>query len=906
MTFNILDHLDNLEITKQTRTQIVANCPVCDGGNLKISTKDGKWQCWDYPDDEAHKKAIRDAINPPVNPNAPDGDRPPKRRRPRPAPRPPAPPMPPAATSRWPIPTEKTIRPKGDRVWHYSDRQGNPLIRTRRIDDGTGKRTIWQEYWIGNTAWRKGGQVDDATKDPLKQAIAPFRYHELTKAAAAGELIFWVEGEPCADALAALGFHATTTIGGGGAYGSYGDYSQDFARARIVIVPDRDKNGLKYARAIAADHPDAQWLYPWPDLDWSEASLPRDKGLDIADWLAAGATPDDILGNLEPQRPDTTPRTPDPTPSATTSPDTLSLEDLRREIDRILDASDSEMEMEIPRLAAASDRTEQSIRRLIEATQREREERDRLDRDSLELRSLIDRASKPFDPHGILPDALARAFTTKAQSDRIDPIRLLQNLLPACGVILGGRVQVIAKKGHASQDDWIESPIFWTNDVSPPSSGKSAAQDAIFAPLYAMQDAEDARIEKCEAELEAIAQAWEAMKPQEKAENFESTANPKVFREEMIGNRRTYVLNEGEMEAILKRLADNPPNSGSCWVKDELAGLFSGLDQYKGSGKGNSRQLLLTAWNKPLAIRKEYSDRSGSLRLKGQTLNIAGGLQPKLAAKHFALVDDPDGLLSRFLPARPSLPDNFAEWSDVTVDIYGSIDHLYRQLRRVPNCVLTFSTGAGAIWRRQWERYRRGYLKYQESNPAFAFFLGKQCSYMPRLALWLHCVEWALGDNTTEFPTAIGTDTAERAANLSEFYCGQFLLVQAYSEETEGHPLTGQLFKIYKAAEAKGGQITVRECQRSILRRSNLKAAHVRERFEAICNTIPGCTFADGVLSVPISSSKAIDMIDKTAETPATPDVNPVDRVIDNDRQDRQMIDKSSEKRPKRRRGGSY
>lgn len=906
MSFDILDHLDNLEITKQTRTQIVANCPICGGGNLKISTKDGKWQCWDFPDDEAHKKAIRDAINPPINPNAPDGDRPPKRRRPRPAPRPPAPPFPPAA-SRWPIPTDKPIRPKGDRVWHYCDRQGNPLIRTRRTDDGTGKRNIWQEYWVQNTIWRTGGQVDDAAKDPLKRAIAPYRYHDLAKVAAAGELIFWCEGEPCADALAALGFHATTTIGGSGAYASYGDYSKDFANARIVIVPDRDRNGLKYAAAVANHHPDALWLYPWPDLPWDETSLPKDKGLDVADWLAAGATTEDIIGNLEPRRPDTAPKpAPAPTPSANEPLATLSLEALRTEIERILDASDSEMEMEIPRLAAASDRTEQSIRRLIEATQREREERDRLDRDSLELRSLIDRASKPFNPHGILPDALARAFTTKAQSDRIDPIRLLQNLLPACGVILGGRVSIIVKKGQTAQDNWFEAPIFWTKDVSPPSSGKSAAQDAIFAPLYAMQDAEDARIEKCEAELEAIAQTWEAMKPQEKAENFESTANPKVFREEVIGNRRTFLVNEGEMEAILRRLADNPPDSGSCWVKDELAGLFSGLDQYKGAGKGNSRQLLLTAWNKPLSVRKEYSDRTACIRLKGQTLNIAGGLQPKLAEKYFAQFDDPDGLLSRFLPARPSLPDDFATWSDVTVNIYGQVDYLYRQLRRVPNCVLEFGTGAGAILRRQWQRYRRGYLKYHDSNPAFAFFLGKQCSYFPRLALWLHCIEWALGDNTTEFPITISAATAERAADLSEFYCGQFLLVQAYSEETEGHPLTGQLFKIYKAAEAKGGRLSVRDCQQS-LRRLGLKAPQIRERFAAIAEAIPGCRVEDGVLVLPLE--KAINMINTSPESPAPSAVDPVDRAINNDQHDQhdqQPPADASEKRRKRKRSGSY
>ena len=71
MTFNILDWRDRLEVVKETQSQITAKCPVCEGTNLKIDTKSGKWQCWDHPDDAAHKKAIRDAINPPTKP----GDR---------------------------------------------------------------------------------------------------------------------------------------------------------------------------------------------------------------------------------------------------------------------------------------------------------------------------------------------------------------------------------------------------------------------------------------------------------------------------------------------------------------------------------------------------------------------------------------------------------------------------------------------------------------------------------------------------------------------------------------------------------------------------------------------------------------------------------------------------------------
>jgi hypothetical protein len=877
MSFDILQHRDSLTIAKETRTQLVCECPACNGTNLKIDLKTGKWQCWDYPDDEPHKKEIRDLISPPTKSG---GDR--KLFGLIPLPRKP---------SRWAMPQGKPVRPKQSRSWEYYDRQGKPLIRTRREDDGKGNgsksRRIWQEYWYYG-AWVKPERLTDEEKKDYQRRVALYRWDRAQKAIERGELVFWVEGEPCVNALEALGLVATTAIGGSSGYTGYGDYSQDFGTGEgVVIVPDRDQVGVKHADLIAADHPQAQWLYPWPDTDWT--TIPKDAGLDIADWIAAGATKEQIIGLIESRRDLVFTKSTKPAPKPEPEP-VLSPEQLREAIDRLVERSILDTEIEIPVLAAASGRSEQSVRRLVEARIAELAERQRLADDSLELKRLIEQSSKQFDPTGILPDAIARAMLTKSTSDRVDPIRLLQNLLPACGVLLGGRVAVVVKQGESEHDSWLEAPIFWTMDVSSPSSGKSAAQDAIFAPLEAMQSSEDDRVERAEAELAMIREQWEAMGKEERAQNANSTANPKIFEQEVLGTRRTFLLNEGEMEAMMRRLADNPHESGACWVKDELSGLFAGLDQYKGQGKGNSKQLLLTAWNKPLKIRKEYSDGKKSLRLKGQTLNIAGGIQPKLAEKHFAQFDDPDGLLSRILPARPALPANFATWSDVTVSIYGTIDALYRQLKRVPHGLVHFSPEADTIKRQQWERYRRGYQRYEVANPAFAFFLGKMCSYFPRLALWLHCVEWACeSGDIRPWSERISAATAARAVQLADFYIGQFLLVQAHAEpeDQQAQTLTGELFRIYDAARKRGGQLSAREATQTVLRRQamkGLKKPQVLERFEAIAAAIPGCKVENDALIISVSS-EAINAINGIAEPPTPQAIDPVDRRSTNDQQ---------------------
>lgn len=100
MTFEILDHLNELKIEKELATEYRCECPVCGGNNLTISKDTGAYQCWSG----CAIADIREAVAP-LNP-------------------------------------PKSIRPKSDRTWVYTDREGNPLIRTRRIDDGEGNRKI--------------------------------------------------------------------------------------------------------------------------------------------------------------------------------------------------------------------------------------------------------------------------------------------------------------------------------------------------------------------------------------------------------------------------------------------------------------------------------------------------------------------------------------------------------------------------------------------------------------------------------------------------------------------------------------------------------------------------------------------------------------------------------------------
>lgn len=193
-----------------------------------------------------------------------------------------------------PATPKKAIRAKSRKEYFYPDRNGEPLIKVVRIDDGNGKKSFPQYHWNGQR-WLKG------VPDEIQKRVPIYRYQQVRKAITSGRTVFMVEGEGCADALALIGICATTTLGGSGKYKSYGSYQEDLAGADLVLCPDRDEPGVKHMEAIASDFPDAQWLYAPPnDFYWQR--LPKSQGLDVSDWLSSGATAEDIRAAVTKQK----------------------------------------------------------------------------------------------------------------------------------------------------------------------------------------------------------------------------------------------------------------------------------------------------------------------------------------------------------------------------------------------------------------------------------------------------------------------------------------------------------------------------------------------------------------------------------------------------------------------------
>lgn len=190
----------------------------------------------------------------------------------------------------------KKVRPKLEQrqYFEYPDRDGNPLIRVVRQKGA--EIEFYQEYWIDGQ-WLSAGKVDDAIKAKMRASVPVYRYHEVRAAVDRDDPVFFVEGESAADALWDIGIAATTSIGGSKGYRHWGSYKEDLQDAKLILCPDRDKEGLAYIDEVAKDFPSHQTYRVFRTSPIWEF-LPDAGGLDVADEISAGATAETILGGI--------------------------------------------------------------------------------------------------------------------------------------------------------------------------------------------------------------------------------------------------------------------------------------------------------------------------------------------------------------------------------------------------------------------------------------------------------------------------------------------------------------------------------------------------------------------------------------------------------------------------------
>ena len=244
----------------------------------------------------------------------------------------------------------------------------------------------------------------------------------------------------------------------------------------------------------------------------------------------------------------------------------------------------------------------------------------------------------PAFPLRVLPPAVARlAFDGEGAIGCPADFIAVSALGLASGAI--GRSASLLLKAH-----YFASASLYVAIVDPPGGGKTPALNLAAEPIRGI-GAQFAR------DFKAAMEQWKK----------DCRAAGKGGEKPPAPMMRHFDIADTTTERLIGLLADNP--RGLVMVRDELASLFAGMDQYR-SGKGADRQFYCGVWSGATQQR----DRIGkfqpeSSRVDHPFLSIVGGMTPDLLGTIADAQGRADGLQDRFLFCYPE-PRPVPDWSD--------------------------------------------------------------------------------------------------------------------------------------------------------------------------------------------------------------------------------------------------
>lgn len=690
--------------------------------------------------------------------------------------------------------TAKTAQPQATRHWVYCDAAGDPLIRVNRTDDGNGNKRIWQECQVDGIWTTK---APAKIKAQAKAAVMPYRYLDALKASAEGQRVFWVEGEKCADALWELGLAATTSIGGSDGYSRYGDCSELFQGVDLVICPDRDQSGIKYANAIATDYPQAQWLYAFPDSpEWD--NLPKSGGLDIVDWIASGADKATIEAAVVTRRVIESPA--NNVVSMRNKTPIAPLESLDTEIEALLDQNlpSTKLQAAKIRLRQSASLTERDFDRLWEAVESKYEGGSEFDPD--EIRRLLKSKYSRLSLAQVLPPTFAQPLAEQAATMALREEVYLTSILTVVGTLAQNGTNLLLNRSTSYE----VTPNLYAAIVAPPSQRKSPVISMVATkPLRILEREAKVRYKKAHAD-------WEAAKAAEDGEPF-TDPEPQL---------PIHYFTKASGESILQQ-AQRVPERGLLNLSDELAGSFRSANLYRG-GRGSDSEDMLS-----------YYDGVGgkTLRVDGvrndvECLNygVLGGIQPRVLENFLGNCQDDNGNWARYIFVNQ--PVTAATWRDEGIpDLPDLLAIYYQAIADYPAVQYEPSPQAKARFGALYNDYEQ--RRIIESNPALQAMLGKSAGRVGKVALVLHLME-AAAAGKAQPDLEVSVDTIERAALVAEFAIEQIRAIYADSNgEGTQSPIIARIIELSQ----RKGFVSARDVFQCLPKSNRPTTAAIRQLF---------------------------------------------------------------------------
>ena len=288
--------------------------------------------------------------------------------------------------------------------------------------------------------------------------------------------------------------------------------------------------------------------------------------------------------------------------------------------------------------------------------------------------------------HELLPADLARPLERAAADLNIGIVGLLAPLLSASASLIGG--STISPKLS-----WTEQPTIWSAVVAASGQGKSPGQRAILGPLTKLDEIAGQQYDQDLLQYQRDKAEWERLAKAHKKESDEELPPPPE-----PPNYRHYLMREATIETLLAEHCKNSGSRGILFLKEELAGLVLGMNQYKSSG--NDRQTWLDLADGSSIKR---ATKAGVNRRVNSNICVFGGIQPKVLDK-MADSEDSDGLWARFLWF--TLPYRPAQWNESGGSLEGLLLNLYQTLAKFAPQNYTLEPEAKELFVTYWTEQR--------------------------------------------------------------------------------------------------------------------------------------------------------------------------------------------------------
>ncbi|MBL4838241.1 MAG: DUF3987 domain-containing protein [Kordiimonadaceae bacterium] len=636
--------------------------------------------------------------------------------------------------------------------------------------------------------------------------------------------VILVEGEKCADALSSLGFLATTSMGGSNA-ARFTDWSPLVGRT-VIIWPDNDTPGLKYAHAVAElclkAGANCVGIIPiratsiQKALDSAKALLRKNSVFTAESTQSTNSAKSALSTTVTPPFPqkalvETVIGT---LPTGWDVADAIHEGWQQEHIETLLDQSERFSIESAPSAFNAHPISAISVQGANDNWP------------VPEKGFLIEETARPAFPLEIFPAALADWIlkTARSKSSPVDYV---------AATVLTGAASLIGSSRRVSPwVGWKEPIILWSMLVGSPSAGKSPAIDPVLSGLSVIEadglmDHTEAlrtyETQKMEADL--VRTAWER-----KAKDIVDAGGsaPILPLEAMAPEmpvRKRLVIKDATTEALLAALIGRP--KGILMSRDEIAGWFASMDRYS-AGKGGDRALWLEAYGGRQFTVDRVKNGGEPSTIPSLAISVIGGIQPD-RLESCLLKGDDDGLSSRFLyfcplPAPRQRPvhtadDRFLERVIRKLDAVAlDVDEHGQLCPRIIPLTHDASNAFEAWWQDIQER--------GADNERMAGWWGKAQGTVLRIALVLEYLIWAECAETLE-PIEVRRETIERAISFMDTYAGP-MAERAHGASSKSAVDTNTIMLAHYIREQNLEAFTVRELQKDTPMRK-MKAQEIKE-----------------------------------------------------------------------------